>query len=262
MINRQATILFVLASAVGLGASIFANNWLQSQLSNSSASNADTEITSIVVAAREIPYGKVIEDIHLRKAQWPSDLIPAESIQDTSLVVGKISNQKILEGEPVYSRRVVDRINGSTLSAMIGPNKRAITVRVNDVIGVAGFLLPGNRVDVLATRVVKGRAITKTALENLKVLALDQTANQDGDQPVVVRAVTLEANLAESIELVRATEEGSVQLVLRNPNDEYKPTTHSPTVTKSSGNNRKAVARSSNIEIIRGVSVKKKWVKL
>lgn len=262
MINRQALILFILASIIGLGAAVFANRWVQSQLGTSSAVVEKSDTVTVIVASQEIPYGKIIEEMHLREARWPADLAPQESIRDVAQVLGKISNQRVLEGEPLFAPRVVEKLNGSTLSSMIEPNKRAITVRVNDVIGVAGFLLPGNRVDVLATRVDKGRAYTKTALQNLKVLAVDQTASPDKDQPVVVRAVTLEAGLNESVELVKATEEGTVQLVLRNPADLVEPLATATPVIPARKTSRAVKSRSSNITVIRGVDVKTTRVKL
>ena len=95
---------------------------------------------------------------------------------------------------------------------------RAVTVRVDDVVGVAGFLLPGNTVDVLASRkFASKRAITETILRNIKVLAVDQTASADDNEPVIVRAVTLEMLPRQAEELFRARTEGTIQLTLRNP---------------------------------------------
>jgi pilus assembly protein CpaB len=96
---------------------------------------------------------------------------------------------------------------------------RAVTVRVDDVVGVAGFLLPGNHVDVVAARMNNTiqRAETETVLRNLNVLAVDQTASQEKDQPVVVHAVTLEVTPKQAEVLVKAREEGKIQLTLRNP---------------------------------------------
>ena len=262
MINRQALLLFVLALLFGLAAAAFANRWVQSQLGTDTSANDEHDRVTVVIAAREIPYGKVIEEMHLKEAMWPKEFAPAESFHSVAEVLGKITNQSILAGEPVFAPRVTEKLNGSTLSAMIETNKRAITVRVNDVIGVAGFLLPGNRVDVLATRVEKGRAYTRTALQNLKVLAVDQTATPDKDQPVVVRAVTLEAGLEESVELVKATEEGTVQLVLRNPADAIPPATKPASIRSVATKPRRAKAKSADITVIRGVDVKKTRVKL
>jgi pilus assembly protein CpaB len=116
--------------------------------------------------------------------------------------------------------RLSEHLGGSTLASLIAPDKRAISVRVDDVVGVGGFLLPGNRVDVLATKHADGssnNAVSRTILENLRVLAVDQTAGTDKTQPVVVRAVTLEMTAAEAETLVTAQTEGKLQLALRNP---------------------------------------------
>ena len=137
---------------------------------------------------------------------------------------------------------------------MIAPSKRAITVRVNDVAGVAGFLLPGNRVDVLGSKTLNRKTTTKTILQNLKVLAIDQKSNPDKDEPVVVRAVTLEADLDESIKLVNATQEGSVQLVLRNPEDKIKLAQNSEKPAPKISTPRRATP---TVTIIRGTSVNK-----
>ncbi len=100
---------------------------------------------------------------------------------------------------------------------------RAITVRVDDVVGVAGFLLPGNHVDIVAARKQNDRATTETILMDINVLAVDQTSNQDKNEPVVVRAVTLEMTPKQAEILVRAREEGRIQLTLRNPTDDAVP---------------------------------------
>jgi pilus assembly protein CpaB len=107
---------------------------------------------------------------------------------------------------------------GSTLAAVIGEDKRAVTIRVNDVIGVAGFLLPGNKVDIINTRKIsKTKARSTTVLKNIKVLAVDQTARTNDNKPVIVRAVTLEVTPKEAEKLMTAQSEGEVQLALRNP---------------------------------------------
>lgn len=108
--------------------------------------------------------------------------------------MGKIATFSMLRGDILRGARLAEHLGGSTLASLIEPTKRAISVRVDDVVGVGGFLLPGNRVDVLATRQTgnTGDAESKTILEDLRVLAVDQTASTDKTQPVVVRAVTLE----------------------------------------------------------------------
>lgn len=218
MIKRRSVLLYSLALACGLAAAWFAHNWIQTQTTPARAAGLAT--TPILVAAFDLDYGERIQASSLKTLAWPTDSIPEGVLREPTAAVGKVANQTILRGEPVTSRRLVDQVGGSTLASMITPEKRAVTVRVNDVIGVAGFLLPGNRVDVLATRMTRDRrADTRTVLQNMRVLAVDQRASPDASKPVLVRAVTLEADPEEATILVKATEEGTVQLALRNPAD-------------------------------------------
>ncbi|MDW2019419.1 Flp pilus assembly protein CpaB, partial [Vibrio sp. 704] len=137
---------------------------------------------------------------------------------------------------------------GATLAALIPENKRAVTIRVNDVIGVAGFLLPGNKVDVLNTvSYGKGKqATTLTVLKNINVLAVDQTAKTNDNKPVIVRAVTLEVTPKEAEKLLSANSKGEIQLALRNPHEVDKPVvakkyTPRPSVTIIKGSQASSV---------------------
>jgi pilus assembly protein CpaB len=248
--------MFAAALLLGLGAAWMANGWIQARIQPAEAGNAAT----VVVAALEVPFGTKIESSHIRTTEWPIGSVPEGAFSDPAEVEGKIAKQAFFPGEILLEGRVAEHLGGSTLSAIIEPNKRAITVRVNDVIGVAGFLLPGNRVDVLATRREGKRANTRTVLEDIKVLAVDQSASPEKDKPVVVRAVTLEMTPEEAETLVKSTEEGTLQLTLRNPLDK------NPVLAKKEESRpvRKVVrARSygSNVTIIRGVDVKTTNVK-
>lgn len=219
MINRRAVAMFVCALFMSGGAAWVANNWLQTQMG---PEKAKVEGKPTVVAALRIPFGQKIDGAHLKVVHLPEASVPNSAYTDPKEVIGKIANQAIFPGEIVISERIVERPEGSTLAALIAPKKRAVAVRVNDVIGVAGFLLPGNRVDVLATSTQMDRTVVRTILQDIKVLAVDQTASPEKDQPIIVRAVTLELDPAESEILVRATQVGSVQLTLRNPLDNKK----------------------------------------
>lgn len=219
MALRKSILPTVAALLLGVIAAVLAARWMQQRLS--AAETARSSTAQVVVAAKTIPFGERIKQGDVKTIAWPAMDVPADSFSDPSTVVGRFSNQKLLPGELILAPRVVEASAGNFLSTMIEPNQRAVTVRVNDVIGVAGFLLPGNRVDVLATRInTERRAETHTLLQNLRVLAVDQTTAQAGkDEPVVVRAVTLEMNPEQAERLVSATEEGTVQLALRNPDD-------------------------------------------
>jgi pilus assembly protein CpaB len=167
----------------------------------------------------------------------------------------------ISRGEILISDRFVAHEAGSTLAALVSANMRALTVRVNDVIGVAGFLLPGNRVDVLSSRKTNDRrAVTETILRNIKVLAVDQSASTDQNEPVIVRAVTLEMTPEQTEILVRARTEGEIQLTLRNPLQEEElvaeaepePVKAEVVVPKRAPEPR---SRSTTVTVIRGTKV-------
>jgi pilus assembly protein CpaB len=208
----------LIAVVLGLGAAVFAKNWMKSRIE---AVEAEKRMgVQVVVASAEIAFGQKITADVVKTVGWPRDSIPEGVFHDPTEVVGKIANQKLVAGEAVLKSRTVGQAGGSSLAALIEANKRAVTVRVNDVIGVAGFLLPGNRVDVLASRELdRNRAQTRTLLQNVKVLAVDQTAAPEKDKPVVVRAVTLEVDPRQAELLIQATEEGTVQMALRNPDE-------------------------------------------
>ncbi|SEQ67050.1 pilus assembly protein CpaB [Solimonas aquatica] len=207
-----------LAVVLGLIAALFAAHWIQGRAKAVEADLRDS--VQVVVAATAINPGAQLRAQDLKLAPWPRNSLPQDSLGKLEDAAGKYAAQKILPGEPVFRQRLLDK-PGNALSAQIEPSKRAISVRVNDVIGVAGFLMPGCRVDVLATRVDnERRASTRTLLQDIKVLAVDQTAQVEKDEPVVVRAVTLEVTPQDAEQLMGATEEGTVQLSLRNPDDQ------------------------------------------
>ncbi|MDE3739683.1 Flp pilus assembly protein CpaB [Pseudomonas resinovorans] len=220
--SARTLTLVALSLLLGLGAALMANNWLSAKLNAS----PDDNLQAVVVATVEIPFGQMIEAQQVTVVRMPKGTVPDDAFDATDKVVGKIATFSMLRGDILRSARVAEHLGGSTLASLIASNKRAVSVRVDDVVGVAGFLLPGNRVDVLATRKNGGSdgAESRTILQDLRVLAVDQTASTDKTQPVVVRAVTLEMTPKEAEVLVKAMSEGRLQLALRNPLDDQKKT--------------------------------------
>jgi len=213
--KRRGVILIIISLAFAVMAAFIARNWLQARL------NAGPQDPGqpVVVAAMEIPFGTKLEARHVSFITLPSSAAVGNHFNKTDEVVGLIALQKIIPGEILLKERFADRAAGSTLAAIVKPDMRAVTVRVDDVVGVAGFLMPGNHVDVVAAHVENQRAQARTVLHDINVLAVDQTASTDKDQPVVVRAVTLEVTPRQAEVLVKAREEGKIQLTLRNPLD-------------------------------------------
>ena len=212
--------MVMLSLLFGAAAAWSAKNWVEERTRASIVTDAGS---SVVVAAMEVPYGTVIEGRHVKVITVPSGTSLGNHFGSVKEVEGLVATQKVLNGEVLLKERFARSGAGSTLAALIKPDMRAVTVRVDDVVGVAGFLLPGNRVDIVAARKVNDRATTETILMNIHVLAVDQTSTQDKNEPVVVRAVTLEMTPQEAEVLVRAREEGRIQLTLRNPSDDLRP---------------------------------------
>ncbi len=153
MFKGRTLFLLLLSGVLAFGAAIVANSWLEQQ---QPALVADDRLP-VVVAAMDVPYGQKIENHHVKIIHVDPQGIPAGSLMTIAEVEGKVANQNLLSDEIINSRRITDHLDGSTLAALIEPTMRAVTVRVNDVIGVAGFLLPGNRVDIIATRKITSR---------------------------------------------------------------------------------------------------------
>lgn len=206
---------------MAVGAAGLANNWVQARIGDV---ESETESSTVVVAAVEIPFGRTVEATDLRLMELPPHAVPKDSFSDLEQVVGRITSQTIYEDEVILKRRVAEHMAGSALAAVLEPGMRAITVRVDDVAGVAGFLLPGNQVDVVSSKRT-GNSLdyeSETILRRITVLAVDQHASQDRDRPIIVRAVTLAVTPQQAERLLEATQEGKVQLTLRNPLEEVE----------------------------------------
>lgn len=220
MFKKRGLMLVLLSVIIAAAAAWTANNYVQQRIA--SAALGDSPNVTVLAAAMRLPYGTKIESRHVKTLDVPENVVPPGAIRDFNEVDGHIIKGEILEGEILIKDRIAGGGAGSALASLVEPNKRAVSVRVNDVVGVGGFLLPGNYVDVLGTRLEMGtsrRATSETIIQNVKVLAVDQTAATDKNEPVVVRAVTLELTPQQAEVLVKWEEEGTIQLALRNPMD-------------------------------------------
>ncbi|MCU1238963.1 MAG: hypothetical protein JWP63_6930 [Candidatus Solibacter sp.] len=176
----------------------------------------------IVVAAKALPAGAMIDRESLKLRSVPENLVPVGAFNKVDDVLDRPVVSGIQADEPVVEARIAARGSGTGLAPLIPSGMRAISVRVNDVAGVAGFVLPGMRVDVLFTGRPANQAdtVTRTVLQDVQVLSAGQTTQTDGrSQPIVVPVVTLLVNPADAESLTLANGEGRIQLVLRNSGD-------------------------------------------
>lgn len=221
MKNARSIVMLVVALLAGLAAALLAARWIQEQ----SRAGAD----KVAVAMLDIQLGSRISPEMVSMVDWPSGNMPAGVFRDVKLLDGRVARTSMTRGEPILEGKLARQGTQGGLSAVVGEGKRAITVRVNDVIGVAGFALPGNFVDIMVNTQAQGegtqtndkdRSISKIVLEHILVLAVAQEAGRDETKPKVVNAVTLEVtpDQAEKIDLARSV--GTLSLVLRNQVDQ------------------------------------------
>ncbi len=223
MKNLRAVTMLLIAVVLGLAAVVLASRWL---LDKSAAGTA-----RIVVAAADVNLGQRLAPEMLVLAEWPANGLPQGALFDPARLGGRVLKSSLLRGEPLTEAKLAPLGTMGGLSAVIAEGKRAITVRVNDVIGVAGFALPGNFVDVIVStqkdapaergplEPAKEPYISKIVLERILVLAVAQEVNRDDTKPRVVNAVTLEVTpeQAEHLDLARSV--GTLSLALRNQVD-------------------------------------------
>lgn len=216
--NIRGLLVLLVSLALAGVAAISANRWISTRLAE-----AETEMVEVIAAANDIPFGATLDATQIKTVPLPRAAIPPNAFTDPKLILGRVASTPLYKGEILIEGRVVEHLGGSALAAAVEEGKRAITVGVNEVIGVGGFMLPGNRVDLISVKNRSGGGSeSRTLLENLKVLAVDQTTSPDKKDPVVVRAVTLEVTPEQAEIIARATNEGKVQFTLRNPLDGNK----------------------------------------
>lgn len=219
MKSPRAILMIVFSIVVGLGAVVLASRWLAEQ--------APLATAKVVVASTDIELGARIAPTMLKIADWPSANVPQGSFSDIKDLDARVVNTTVQRGEPLLENKLAPVGSKGGLSAVIGAGKRAMTVRVNDVVGVAGFALPGNFVDIVVNTEDdsirqsdgRSRSVSKIVLEHILVLAVAQVASRDETKPKLVNAVTLEVTpeQAEVLDLARSV--GNLSLVLRNQVD-------------------------------------------
>ena len=155
MVKRRGVLLIFLSLLMAIGAAFVAQEWVVARVMPNQV--AEENKTHVVAAAMSIPFATKVEERHLKLVEMPEGLTPEGFFEKIEDVVGKVSTTNISRGEILITERFRTHSAGSTLAALVKKNMRAVTVRVDDVVGVAGFLLPGNTVDVLASRKSAGK---------------------------------------------------------------------------------------------------------
>jgi pilus assembly protein CpaB len=185
----------------------------------------------VIVAASDLDVGAELKAEDLRVIDWPANAVPKDSFGNPAEVIGRGLIYPVIQNEPLLPNKLASKEAGAGLPPAIPPGLRAVSVRVNEVIGVAGYVLPGTRVDVVVTVSPSGQPAdmtSKVILTNVQVLAAGTKIERDTDKnkPMPVTVVTLLVNPDEAERLALASSEGKIQLALRNPLDTATISTH------------------------------------
>lgn len=212
MNSYRSLMALLVSTLLGLGAVGLLSRWMQQQMA--------AQTMDVVVAAHDIPVGTRLQEGMLKSVRWPSATPIKDPLNNLQAAVGRVVNMAVFQDEPLVLGKLAPVGEKGGLSAQIRDGQRAVTVKVNEVIGVAGFALPGNFVDVMVNTTDQlNHPLSKIVLERIQVLAVAQDITTPEGKPKVVNAVTLEVSpaQAEAIDLARSI--GTLSLVLRNQRD-------------------------------------------
>jgi pilus assembly protein CpaB len=218
---RTSTVI-ILAVAISMGgsAAYLTGNWLKDQ---TRVSAAVPPAGTIVVAAESLAYGTAMTSDNVVEIPWFSNTLPegAFAVKDDLLSGGRrVVLSPLKRGEPVLRSKITGPGQRASLASLLDEGKRAVTVSVDDVRGVAGFVLPGDFVDIVIIAddgSPKRQSYSDILLEHLKVLAIDQVASEGEGQPTVARAVTVEVTKEQAQKILLATNIGKLSLILARP---------------------------------------------
>jgi pilus assembly protein CpaB len=264
MQNSRAILFLILAVALGAGAVFTAQRWLEQQRQQPTGAPSTTQPVAVMRA--DLKVGQVVHSRELGTVDWPIAYVPQGAHSDPAQLEGRVARRPLAAGEPVLESALLPQGSAAGLVSVIDPSRRAVSVRVDAVIGVAGFVVPGAHVDVLVTiDRTDGEAVSKIVLQDVEVLAIDQKLEEAKEgEPELVQVVTVETSPQEAEKLTYAAHQGRLQLALRNPSDREIVETHSVGVGELLGDRKpapKVAARSAPrapgvaVEVIKGSQV-------
>jgi pilus assembly protein CpaB len=230
VMQNRLKIALVVAVFFGLIAAYGIYNFLSQQRKAAEAFRTATQ--NVVVAGQDIAPGttiteELIKNGTIKTTPWPAASIPAGAFSTPQQVVGKTNRVKIIAKEPILESRLAGE--GAGLTVRLEAGKRAMAVRVDEIIGVSGFIVPDDRVDVILTTTPPGggqeNRIAKIVLQNKRVLSVAQSTEQKDGKPQLARSITLEVNPEEAEKLSLASQDGQIALALRGIGDDAQAST-------------------------------------
>jgi len=265
---RASTFVMIgFAVVFGLLAVFIANVWLNNQANQRAKtieSTAKPAVTkTIVVAKQALRFGTELNASQLEEVPWPADAMPAGAFAKVTDILSqgrRVVLAAIEPNEPVLTLKITGPGQRATLSALVKPGMKAVTIRVNDVEGVGGFVLPGDRVDVVLTRQMdKSQASTEVVLQNTRVLAVDQSADERAAKAAVAKSVTLEVTTIEAQKVWLASSVGSLSLLLRKAGETVETQTRKITLNDLGSNDAPADKGGTTTVVVTRASAKQNY---
>ncbi|MEK7344563.1 MAG: Flp pilus assembly protein CpaB [Pseudomonadota bacterium] len=212
MKNIRPLGVLLIALMLGLTAAVYAASWLKQQ--------GAAATLQVVVAKRDLQMGTRLLPEMLETIQWPKAAAIKDPLTTLDEALDRVIHMPVLRGEPLLRSKLAPAGEKGGLSAVLGEGQRAVTVKVNEIVGVAGFALPGNFVDVMVNTLdSQNQPVSKIVLERIQVLAVAQDASNSENKPRVANAVTLQVTPQQAEQLDLARSVGSLSLVLRSQSD-------------------------------------------
>lgn len=251
---------FLLAGVVGLAAVFLVHRFITTKVRIPIIPSSQ-----LVVAEVDIAPGTAMDGRVLRVAAWPRDIIPPRAVSSVKELEGRVAQTPIAKGEPILLSKLAPEGTAAGLGGLLSPNSLAITVKTDEVSGVAGFINPGDRVDVIVEMAGAGESrehFSKIILQNLKVLSKGQAWDQTADKkPQVVPTVTLEVSPEQAEMLNLASFQGRIRLALRNQMNKAHFTTGGVVTSQLAHKNPATVEakapkeQSRVVQIIKGMTI-------
>jgi pilus assembly protein CpaB len=261
VVQRYKPYIFLaLALLVALATSIGIFSWLNSQVAQEGVSVVESEVRMVAVAAADLSWGTILTPEMVEQIPFPADKLPAGYVTDTATLKDRVIVADMKHNEPFLDSKLAPLSGAGGIASVTNHDKRAMAVKVDEVVGVAGFIKPNDRVDVMVTMETNpGNRLfhSKMILQNIRVLAAGTEmvrGSKDGEaKPVTVIAVEVSIDEAEKLSL--ASTQGSLRLALRNPSNTDAVLTKGATPQSVFGSYRPAdpeESREQPVEVIRG----------